>query len=107
MTSTKKNRNSGPPPPITELTMEQDLKLRQIHDALKRPETSRDDIIILLMALQEQCYVLSNCVTNLLQKWPKHEEHVPIRTGEGISIHIWDQQQPKPPIQKQAEESDS
>ncbi len=87
--------------------MEQDLKLRQIHDALKKPETSREDIIILLMALQEQCYVLSNCVTNLLAKWPKHEEHVPIRTSEGISIHIWDQQQPKPPIQKQAEESDS
>ena len=50
---------------------------------------------------------LSNCVTNLLAKWPKHEENVPIRTGEGIQIHIWDKQQPKPPIQKQAEESDS
>ena len=73
MTSSGKNRNSGPPPPITELTYEQDFKLRQIHDALKKPETSREDIIILLMALQEQCYVLSNCVTNLLAKWPKDQ----------------------------------
>ena len=36
-----------------------------------------------------------------------YAEDISIRTGEGIQIHIWDQQQPKPPIQKQAEESDS
>ena len=73
MTSSGKSRNSGPPPPITELTYEQDFKLRQIHDALKKPETKKEDIVILLMALQEQCYVLSNCVTNLLAKWPKDQ----------------------------------
>ena len=53
--------------------MEQDFKLRQIHDALKKPDTKKEDIVTLLMALQEQCYVLSNCITNLLEKWPKDQ----------------------------------
>ena len=36
-----------------------------------------------------------------------YAEDISIRTGEGIQIHIWDSQQSKPPIQKQAEEPDS
>ena len=36
-----------------------------------------------------------------------YAEDISIRTGEGVQIHVWNRQQPKPPIQKQAEESDS
>jgi hypothetical protein len=32
----------------------------------------RQDIITLFMALQEQCYVLGNNVTNLVKQWPTH-----------------------------------
>jgi len=50
--------------------MEQQFKLRQIEDALRNPETSKEDIIIVFMALQRQCFTLSNCVSNLVAKWP-------------------------------------
>ena len=51
--------------------MEQDLKLRLLYDNLVKPETQKDDIITVFMALQEQAYVLSNSLTNLVHKWPK------------------------------------
>ncbi len=51
--------------------MEQDLKLRQIKDAIENPATSREDICTVFMALQEQNFVLSNSITNLIDKWPK------------------------------------
>ena len=70
MTSTKKNQFYGPPPPITKLTMEQDLKLRQIEIALNRDSTDIDDIITVFLALQRQNFVLCNSLTNLVEKWP-------------------------------------
>ena len=51
--------------------MEQDLKLRLLYDNLTKPETQKEDIITVIMALQEQAYVLSNSLTNLVKKWPK------------------------------------
>ena len=51
--------------------MEQDLKLRILHDNLVKPETQKEDIITVFMALQEQAFVLSNSLTNLVHKWPK------------------------------------
>ena len=51
--------------------MEQDLKLRLLYDNLLKPETQKEDIITVFMALQEQCFVLSNSLTNLVNKWPK------------------------------------
>ena len=51
--------------------MEQDLKLRLLHDSLQKPETRKEDIVTVFMALQEQCYVLANSLTNLVHKWPK------------------------------------
>ena len=51
--------------------MEQDLKLRLLYDNLIKPETQKEDIITVFMALQEQCFVLSNSITNLVNKWPK------------------------------------
>ena len=57
-----------PPPPVTELTMEQSFKLRRMDDLLK--EASKEDIITVFMALQHQNFVLSNTVSNLVKKWP-------------------------------------
>ncbi len=51
--------------------MEQDLKLRQIADALSRPETTKEDIITVFLALQHQNFVLSNSLMNLVKQWPK------------------------------------
>ena len=50
--------------------MEQDLRMRQTHDALKSPDTDKEDIITVFMALQEQNFILGNSLTNLVKKWP-------------------------------------
>ena len=80
MTSNNKNQSFGLPAPITELTMEQDLKLRNIYDALNKPETNRDDIITYLMALQKQNFVLGNSLTNLVEKWRERETQLDLNT---------------------------
>ena len=56
--------------PITALTLEQDLKMRQIEDALKHAD--REDIITVYLALQRQCYVLGNNISQLVKQWPSH-----------------------------------
>ena len=71
MTQKNKNQSFGPPPPITKLTLEQDLKLRQLEIMLAKPETRKEDIATVMVALQEQAFVLSNCIENLIKKWPK------------------------------------
>ena len=51
--------------------MEQDLKLRLIEDKLKQGyHDNKADIITFIMALQHQNFVLSNSITNLVEKWP-------------------------------------
>ena len=81
MTSQTKNPFPGLPKPITKLTVEQDLKLRLLYDGITNPETKKEDIITVFMALQEQCFVLSNSLTNLVNKWPKRPL-VPATTNE-------------------------
>ena len=71
MTSQEKNLNFGPPPPITKLTTEQDLKMRLIADKLKRDDVKKEDIITVFLALQKQNFVLSNSLMNLIDKWPQ------------------------------------
>ena len=71
MTTKKGNPYSGIPQPITELTVEQDLKLRLIKDSIENPETPREDVNTVFLALQKQNFVLANSLTNLLEKWPK------------------------------------
>ena len=56
--------------PTTKLTLEQQFKLRQLDDLL--PKADKKDIITLFMALQEQCYVLGNNVSQLVKQWPSH-----------------------------------
>jgi hypothetical protein len=53
--------------PITELTMEQEFKIRRLEDLL--PNASKEDIITIFLALQRQCFVLGNNMTNLLKQW--------------------------------------
>ena len=57
--------------PITKLTMEQEFKLRRLDDLL--PKADKEDIITLFMALQEQCFVLGNNVSQLVKQWPSHQ----------------------------------
>ena len=71
MTSKKASQSYGIPQPITKLTVEQDLKLRLIKDSIENPETPREDVNTVFLALQKQNFVLANSLTNLLEKWPK------------------------------------
>ena len=72
MTSTNNNQSYGPPPPITKLTYEQDLRLRMMHDKLHESyHDKKEDVITLMMALQHQNFVIGNSLTNLVKQWPK------------------------------------
>jgi hypothetical protein len=64
--------------------MEQDLKLRNIYDALNKPETRREDIITFLMALQKQNFVLGNSLTNLVEKWREREIQMDLSTTREV-----------------------
>ena len=89
MTSTKKNLSFGPPPPITELTMEQDLKLRQIKDKLNSGDVDYKDIVTVFLALQKQNFVLANSMINLVKQWPTlHEDIIFIGPSERIQKEI-------------------
>ena len=71
MTSKNNNQSCGLPAPITKLTVEQDLRLRLLHDKLQESYHERkDDVITLMMALQQQSFVLGNSLTNLVKQWP-------------------------------------
>jgi hypothetical protein len=47
--------------------MEQQFKMRQLEDGVEK--ASKEDLIIILLALQRQCFVLGNNVKNLLSQW--------------------------------------
>jgi len=85
MTSTPSPSSYGPPPQIVELTLEQQFKMRQIEDALKNEESSKEDIITVFLALQKQNFVLSNSLTNLLKNWPKPTQLDPTTINEVLS----------------------
>ena len=84
MTSNERNQSYGLPPPITKLTLEQDLKLRNVYDALNKPETKREDIITYLMALQKQNFVLGNSLTNLVEKWQERQIQMDLLTTSEV-----------------------
>ena len=72
MTSKRSDQSYGLPPPITKLTVEQDLRLRVLRDKLKNNyHEMEEDIITLMLALQHQNFVLGNSLTNLVKQWPK------------------------------------
>jgi len=85
---TQQNRKSsyGLPQPITELTVEQDLKMRVLKDKLNENyDSHKEDIITLFLALQKQNFVLGNSLSNLLKKWNTIEEEA---SRSGISFVI-------------------
>ena len=64
--------------------MEQDLKLRTMYDALTKPETAKEDIITLIMALQKQNFVLGNSLTNLVNKWQERLTQLDLNTTREV-----------------------
>jgi energy-converting hydrogenase Eha subunit F len=60
--------------------MEQQFKMRQIEDALNHPSSKKEDIITIFLALQRQCFVLGNSMSNLVKQWPTPTPQVQIIT---------------------------
>ena len=86
MTQKNKKSSSGLPEPITQLTVEQDLRMRILKDRLNETyHDHKEDIITLFLALQKQNFVLGNSLTNLLEKWNTIEEE---RSNAGILFGI-------------------
>jgi hypothetical protein len=77
-----KNQDFGIPAPVLELTVEQQFKLKQIENALRAADTKKEDIITVFLALQRQCFVLGNSMSNLVKKWPTPTPQVPPTTDE-------------------------
>jgi len=59
--------------------------MRQIEDALKSPEAAKEDIITIFLALQKQCFVLGNSLSNLLKHWPTPTQLDPTTINEVLS----------------------
>ena len=70
---------------VVEVTTEQNFKLRQIELALNQPSTKKEDIITVFLALQKQCFVMSNNVVNLVSKWPLPTNTAQPTTGVDLS----------------------
>ena len=69
MISNREMSDYGLPPPVTKLTMEQDLKMRVIEDRLKDIVKGeyKEDVITVFLALQRQNFVLGNSLKNLIE----------------------------------------
>ena len=65
--------------------MEQQFKMRRIEDALNHPESKKEDIITIFLALQRQCFVLGNSMSNLVKKWPTPTQLDPTTIEEVLS----------------------
>ena len=59
--------------------------MKQIENALRHPDSKKEDIITVFLALQHQNFVLSNTVSNLVKKWPTVTSQDPPTTKEGAS----------------------
>ena len=68
MITNKKYQDYGLPTPVTQLTMEQDLKMRLIEDRLNEVyHDKKEDIITVFLALQKQNFVMGNSLKNLIE----------------------------------------
>ena len=72
MTSSKNNPSFGPlpPPPVLELTLEQEFTLRHIEEMLNKDSIRVEDLKTLYLAMTKQNFCLTNSIRNLLKKWP-------------------------------------
>jgi hypothetical protein len=75
MTLDANSQFSGIPMPITQLKMEQKFKLRRIQDSLEK--ISLEELKEVFLLLQEQNFILSNTVSNLVKQWPTHPRTTP------------------------------
>ena len=82
MTSSNDNQSYGPlpPPPVLELTLEQEFRLKQIQEAIDQPHVRVEDIKTLYIALTRQNYALTNSIKQLLKEWPTR----PTTIAEGM-----------------------
>ena len=73
--------------------MEQSLKVRQLEILLNKPETKKEDIITVFLALQRQNFVLGNNLTQLLKAWNKPDltttEEVQSKYGTLFETKDW------------------
>ena len=68
MITNKTYQDYGLPPPVKQLTMEQDLKMRLIEDRLNEVyHDKKEDIITVFLALQKQNFVMGNSLKNLIE----------------------------------------
>ena len=51
--------------------------MRRIEDALNDPDTKKEDMVTVFLALQRQCFVLGNNMNQLLKQWQNHPTTTP------------------------------
>jgi secreted PhoX family phosphatase len=51
--------------------MEQEFQLKKLELRLNSGEVQYEDLATIFIAMQHQNFVLSNSLTNLVEKWPK------------------------------------
>ena len=59
--------------------------MRQIKDALEKGNFSKEDLATVFIALQHQCFVLTNNVRQLVKEWPTAPTN-PTTTREVTSL---------------------
>ena len=60
--------------------------MRQLEILLNKPQAKKEDLITVMLALQEQAFVLSNCIKNLIEKWPKPPTTTDPRTTDEVPL---------------------
>ncbi len=60
--------------------------MRQLEILLNKPQAKKEDLIIVMLALQEQAFVLSNCIKNLIEKWPKPPTTTDLSTTDEVPL---------------------
>ena len=60
--------------------------MRQLEILLNKPQAKKEDLIIVMLALQEQAFVLSNCIKNLIEKWPKPPTTTDLNTTDEVPL---------------------
>ena len=73
MTSKRTDPSYGLPPPITELTVEQEFQLKKLELRLESGDVKYEDLATVFVAMQHQNFILANSLTNLVKKWPKDQ----------------------------------
>ena len=93
MTSQPENQSFGPlpPPPVLELTLEQEFSLKHIEEMLKHDGVRIEDLKTLYLALTKQNFCLTNSIRNLLKESPSAQATTDVGMSKyGISLETKD-----------------